>query len=139
MTALDPGRLELTLFARKHLGSALALFEAAGWETYTAEPERTYRALAAPGSTTVVAVDQGAVAGLIQLQSDGEIQAHLSALIVGEGWRRRGIARMLLCEALQRAGGLRIDIITRSDRFYLNLGARPVPGFRLTREGLGLA
>jgi ribosomal protein S18 acetylase RimI-like enzyme len=105
MTALDPGRLELTLFARKHLGSALALFEAAGWETYTAEPERTYRALAAPGSTTVVAVDQGAVAGLIQLQSDGEIQAHLSALIVGEGWRRRGIARMLLREALQQVCG----------------------------------
>jgi hypothetical protein len=26
--------------------------------TYTTDPERTYRALAAPGSTTVVAVDQ---------------------------------------------------------------------------------
>jgi len=77
--------------------------------------------------------------GLVQLQSDGEIQAHLSALVVAEGWRRRGLARSLLREALAKAGGLRIDLITRSEHFYLGLGARPTPGFRLTREHLGLA
>jgi hypothetical protein len=30
---------------------------------------------------------------VVQLQSDGEIQGHLFALVVAEGWRRRGIAR----------------------------------------------
>jgi GNAT superfamily N-acetyltransferase len=86
----------------------------------------------------LVAVDQGEVLAVVQLQSDGEIQAHLSALVVAEGWRRRGIARRLLGEALRRAGGLRIDLITRSGGFYLGLGARRVPGFRLTWECLGL-
>jgi GNAT superfamily N-acetyltransferase len=79
------------------------------------------------------------VVALIQLQSDGEIQAHLSALVVAEQWRRRGLARRLIREALRRAGGLRIDVNTRSGHVYLGLGARPVPGFRLTRESLGLA
>src|SRR5918997_6373884 len=65
-------------------------------ETYTADPKRTYRALVAPGCTTVVAVEGTTVAGLVQLQSDGEIQAHLSALVVGREWRGRGLARAFL-------------------------------------------
>jgi GNAT superfamily N-acetyltransferase len=129
---------ELASFRRRHLEGALALFAAEDWQTYTADAERTYRALAAPGSTTLVAVEETQVVALVQLQSDGEIQAHLSALVVAEGWRRRGIARRLLGGALHRAGGLRIDVITRSGGFYLGLGAREVPGFRLTRECLGL-
>jgi len=129
---------ELRSFTRQHLEGVLALFAAEDWQTYSAERERTYRALAAPGSTTLVAVDQGEVVAVVHLQSDGEIQAHLSALVVAERWRGRGIARRLLGEALHRAGGLRIDVITRSGGFYLGLGARQVPGFRLTRECLGL-
>ncbi len=52
--------------------------------------------------------------------------------------RRRGIARRLVGEVPGRAGGLRIDLITRSGGFYLGLGACRAPGFRLTRECLGL-
>ena len=96
---------EIREFEREHLEGALALFTAAGWETYFEDPERTERVLCSPGSTTLVAVDDGVVAGLVQLQSDGEIQAHLSALLVGEPWRGRGISRQLLREVLQRAGG----------------------------------
>jgi ribosomal protein S18 acetylase RimI-like enzyme len=107
----------------------VALFAAEGWQTYAAGRELTFRALAAPGSTSLVAVDDGAVVALIQLQSDGEIQAHLSALVVAEQWRRRGLARRLIREALRRAGGLRIDVNTRSGHVYLGLGARPVPVF----------
>jgi GNAT superfamily N-acetyltransferase len=129
---------ELRPFTRQDLEGSLVLFSAEGWDTYTADAERTYRALAARGSTTLVAVDQGNVVAVIQLQSDGELQAHLSALLVAEGWRRRGLARRLLAEALQRAGGLRMDIVTRSGGFYLGLGADQVLGFRLTRENLGL-
>jgi ribosomal protein S18 acetylase RimI-like enzyme len=128
--------MELASFAQKHLDGALALFAAEEWDTYTADPERTHRALAAPGCTTVVAVDGTIVAGLVQLQSDGEIQAHLSALVVGEDWRRRGLARALLREALRRAGGIRIDLLTRAGSYYMGLGADPIPGFRLGRENL---
>src|SRR3954471_14927322 len=66
---------EVCGFRSEHLRGAMELFAAEGWDTYTADPERTLRALTAPGSTTVVAVDGGAVAALVQLQSDGEIQA----------------------------------------------------------------
>ena len=87
--------------------------------------------LCSPGSTTLVAVDDGVVAGLVQLQSDGEIQAHLSALLVGEPWRGRGISRQLLREVLQRAGGMRMDIISAAESFYTHLGAESKAGFRL--------
>lgn len=70
----------VTGFEREHLDGALRLLDAEGWETYTEDPERTYRVFSSPGSTTLVAVEDGVVAGLVQLQSDGEIQAHLSAL-----------------------------------------------------------
>lgn len=127
---------QLTAFTPDHLDGALALFAAEGWETYTAEPKRTLRALLAPGSTTLVATDDSVVVGLVQLQSDGAIQAHLSALVVAETWRRRGLARELLHAALLRAGGLRIDVISRAERFYLGMGAQPKQGFRLTRDAL---
>jgi predicted N-acetyltransferase YhbS len=78
-----------------------------------------------------VALEDGRVAGLIQLQSDGEIQAHLSALLVGEEWRGRGISRTLLREGLQRAGGMRMDIISGAESFYSHLGAESKLGFRL--------
>jgi GNAT superfamily N-acetyltransferase len=80
------------------------------------------------------ALGKGAVAGLVQLQSDGEIQAHLSALITDAQWRRRGLGRALVREALARAGGLRIDVLSRSGSYYLSLGAKSVPGFRLHKE-----
>ena len=128
--------IELTGFEREHLDGALTLFTAEGWDTYYEDPERTLRALTSPGSTTLVAIDDGSVAGLVQLQSDGEIQAHLSALVVGEDWRGRGVARDLLREALIRAGGMRIDILTRAESFYERLGADRSPGFRLRLPNL---
>ncbi len=91
MTEAVTGRIELRAFTREHLDGAMALFAAEGWQTYTAERKRTFRALAAPGSTSIVAVDDGAVVALIQLQSDGEIQAHLSALVVAEGGAAAGL------------------------------------------------
>ena len=78
-----PARLGDDCIQLGWLKGALMLFAAERWRTYTADPERTYRALTAPGATTLVAIDKGVVAGLVQLQSDSEIQAHLSALITG--------------------------------------------------------
>jgi ribosomal protein S18 acetylase RimI-like enzyme len=127
-----------TPFTREHLDGVVRLFAGVGWRTYYADPERTYRALTSPGSTTLVAVDQGRVVGLVQMQSDGHIQAHLSALAVDEGWRGRGLARTLLREALRRSGAIRVDILSSAESFYARLGATPRPGFRLNREQLGL-
>ncbi len=123
-------------FTGAHTAAVVDLFAAEGWDTYAAEPERTARALSAPGCTTLLALDGASVVALVQLQSDGEIQAHLSALLVARAWRRRGLARGLLDEALRRAGGNYIDLLTKNPAFYEALGARPRSGFRLTSEQL---
>jgi ribosomal protein S18 acetylase RimI-like enzyme len=65
------------------------------------------------GATTLVALDADQLVGVVQLQSDGEVQAHLSAIVVDAGHRHQGVSRRLLAEALGHAGGLRIDVISR--------------------------
>ena len=125
-------------FAQTHLDALLALVAAEGWTEYTEDAERTRRALSAPGSTTLVALAGGRVVGAIQVQSDGVIQAHLSMLLIDRDWRGRRLGSRLLREGLERAGGLRLDIRTRTDGYYERLGASRSLGFRLTREALGI-
>jgi ribosomal protein S18 acetylase RimI-like enzyme len=125
-------------FARAHLDGLIALVAAEGWAEYTADVERTRRALIAPGVTTLVAIVGGRVVGAIQLQSDGLIQAHVSMLLIDRTWRGRRLGSRLLREGLERAGGLWLDVRTRTEGYYERLGASRSLGFRLTREDLGL-
>lgn len=125
-------------FAQAHLEGLIALVAAEGWTEYTDDMERTYRALIAPGVTTLIAIAHGRVAGVIQVQSDGLIQAHVSMLLIDRNWRGLGLASRLLSEGLGRAGGRRLDIRTRTEGYYERLGASRSLGFRLTREDLGL-
>ncbi len=125
-------------FGPAHLDGLIALVAAEGWDTYAEDPARTHRALTAPGATTLVAVTGGRVAGAIQLQSDGLIQAHLSLLLIDPGRRGTGLGSRLLREGLHHAGGLRLDIRTSTDGYYERLGASRSLGFRLTRHDLGL-
>jgi GNAT superfamily N-acetyltransferase len=123
-------------FARAHLDALIALVSAEGWAEYSDDVQRTYRALTAPGATTLVAIADGRVAGVIQVQSDGVIQAHVSMLLIDRKWRGAGLGTRLLREGLERAGGLRLDIRTRTEGYYERLGASRSVGFRLTREDL---
>ena len=125
-------------FARTHLDGLITLVAAEGWDEYTADVERTRRALIAPGVTTLVAIVGGRVVGATQLQSDGLIQAHVSMLLIDREWRGRGLGSRLLREGLERAGGLWLDVRTRTEGYYERLGASRSLGFRLTREDLGL-
>jgi ribosomal protein S18 acetylase RimI-like enzyme len=125
-------------FARAHLDGLIALVAAEGWDEYTADVERTRRALIAPGVTTLVAIVGGRVVGAIQLQSDGLIQAHVSMLLIDRQCRGRRVGSRLLREGLERAGGLWLDVRTRTEGYYERLGASRSLGFRLTREDLGL-
>ena len=52
-------------FAHAHLDGLIALVAAEGWTEYTDDLERTYRALTAPGVTTLVAT----VGGRLSAQS----------------------------------------------------------------------
>jgi len=125
-------------YERAHLEGCLRLFDAEGWSTYADDPERTHRAFAGSGSTAIVALVDGRVVAICQLQSDGHVQAHLSTLAVASDHRRQGIARELLREALQRSGGLRIDLISYFDPFYEAMASRRFSGFRITRDDLSL-
>jgi GNAT superfamily N-acetyltransferase len=125
-------------FAHAHFDGLMALVGAEGWTEYTDDAERTYRALTAPGVTTLVAIGGGRVVGAIQVQSDGVIQAHVSLLLIDRDWRGAGLGSRLLRHGLERAGGLQLDIRTRTEGYYERLGASRSLGFRLTREDLGL-
>jgi ribosomal protein S18 acetylase RimI-like enzyme len=125
-------------FARAHLDGLIALVTAEGWTEYTEDAERTYRALSGRGVTTLVALADERVVGAVQVQSDGVIQAHVSMLLIDRQWRGHQLGSRLLREGLERAGGLWLDIRTRTEGYYERLGASRSLGFRLTREALGL-
>jgi ribosomal protein S18 acetylase RimI-like enzyme len=125
-------------FTEAHLDGLVSLVAAEGWTEYVDDTERTCRALTAPGVTTLVAIAGGRVVGAIQVQSDGAIQAHVSMLLIDQGWRGRRLGSRLLREGLDRSGALQLDIRTRTEGYYERLGASRSLGFRLTREDLGL-
>lgn len=118
--------------AEEHLPGMMALFAAEGW-SYADDEQRTSRALSAPGSLTLVALDSEQVIGVAQTLSDGELQAFLTVLIVAESHRRAGIGRKLLKEAIEGTPGVHIDLISRADGFYEAVGFEAMSGFRLSR------
>ena len=130
--------ISIDTFARTHLDRLVALVDGEGWTEYSEDPDRTYRALTAPGTTTLVATAGGRVVGAIQVQSDGIIQAHLSMLLIDREWRGRGLGSTLLRDALDQAGGVRLNVRTRTEGYYERLGASRSLGYRLMRENLGL-
>jgi ribosomal protein S18 acetylase RimI-like enzyme len=125
-------------FAPADLDGVIALCADEGWPSFPEDPPRALRALTAPGVTTIVAAEDGAVVGFAQLVSDGEIQAHLSLVAVAPANRRQGLALKMLQEGLARAGGLRIDLITdTAPEFYAALPHRQMQGFRIYPQRAG--
>ncbi|MCY1140222.1 hypothetical protein OWR29_19660 [Actinoplanes sp. Pm04-4] len=70
--------VQIRPFEPGDLPGVLHLCEAEGWPSFPANPPRALRILTAPGVTTVVALDAGAVIGFAELFSDGELQAYLA-------------------------------------------------------------
>jgi predicted N-acetyltransferase YhbS len=67
---------------------------------------------------------------------------HLDGLIalvtIARDSRGAGLGSRLLRHGLERAGGVQLDVRTRTEGYYERLGANRSLGFRLTREVLGL-
>jgi GNAT superfamily N-acetyltransferase len=130
--------MRIRRFSPDDLPGVIRISEGLGWDSFPTDPERAVRALTAPGVTTVVADEAGEVAGFAQLQSDGEIQAHLSVIAVDPAHRREGLGREMIAEALRLAGGLRIDLITDdADAFYRALPHFRRSGYRLYPDYTG--
>jgi ribosomal protein S18 acetylase RimI-like enzyme len=122
-------------YDRSHLGGVLELCTAEGWMAFPSDPDRAHRVLTAPGVTTAVSLDPatGEVVGFAQLLSDGEIQTYLANLLVDTTRRGEGIARSLLTDVLDRAGGERVSLLSEEDAvgFYAGLAHQTKPGFRI--------
>lgn len=128
----DSSGVKTKLYTAERLPGVLELCTNEGWSSFPDDPERAHRVLTAPGVTTVVAVEGAHVVGFAYIQSDGEIQAHLSLIAVAMTHRRRGIARELLQLALDTAGGLRVDLISdAAEGFYRALTHESWSGFRI--------
>ena len=104
--------VEIVPFIEEPLDGVIRLCNAEGWPSFPGDPERAIRVLTAPGVTTVIALDDGAVVGFAELFSDGELQAFLANLAVdkrfaGEGrdelWLQRlyvwPVVSELICSA----------------------------------------
>jgi ribosomal protein S18 acetylase RimI-like enzyme len=128
--------MQFVTISRSHLDGIVALCRQEGWPSFS-EPDRAWRALTAPGVTTIVAVENDEVIGFAYVQSDGEIQAHLSDILVNPQRRRRGIGRRLIEEAFARCGAERIDLVSTegSAKFYESFEHRRFPGYRIYPKG----
>jgi len=116
----------------EYLTAIIELCRLQNYSSYTANAERTWRALTAPGVVTVVALNDERVVGFSQIQSDGEIQAHLSLVIVDHAFRKQGIGRGLIQEGFKHIGAGRMDLITEdAQSFYRSLPHKEWSGFRI--------
>lgn len=128
--------MEYVPFERQHLDGVIRLCEAEGWQSYLADPERTFSALSSPGVVTVVAVDEGQVVGFAQVLTDGAIRAYLADLAVASERRGSGIGRQLVRVAFSRIRAVYMDLLSTADAegFYQRLRHHRLPGFRIYPE-----
>ena len=128
--------MEFRTYERRDLNDVIRLCEAERWESYVADPERTHRALSAPGVITVVAAKEGTAIGFAQLLTDGAIRAYLANMVVAASERGSDIGRRLIQEVFARSNPVYIDLLSTdgSDRFYEGLPHRRFPGYRLYRK-----
>ncbi|MGH9156872.1 MAG: GNAT family N-acetyltransferase [Acidimicrobiales bacterium] len=118
-------------YEHRDLQEVLGLCAVEDWPGLSADPDRTHRILTNPGVTSFVAVDGTAVVGFIYVLSDGELQAYIASMAVGEAHRRRGIGTSLIQHAAKAAGGERVDLLSAEDGFYEQLIHQRRAGFRL--------
>jgi ribosomal protein S18 acetylase RimI-like enzyme len=115
-----------------HLAGVVELCKTEGWPSFPANPARAWRALTAPGVITLVAVQSGKVVGFVQMQSDGEIQAHLTLILVAKSKRGQSIGTSLIQQAFEKSGAERIDLVTDSaPEFYRSFAHYEWSGFRI--------
>jgi GNAT superfamily N-acetyltransferase len=123
---------QLVSFSTAHTDGVSALCAAQGWPSWT--PERTERALSAPGVIAVVALDDvGEVVGVAQMLTDGAVVAYLGVLVVAHRLRGQGLGRKLMLEAARRTGLERFDLLSEDDAlpFYESFPHKRKPGVRI--------
>ena len=125
--------MEFRTFERDHLDGVIRLCRTEGWESYFADPERTFQALSAPGVITIVAVENNGVLGFAQVLTDGAIRAYLANMVVTPHRRGSGIGRGLVEGAFARLNAVYVDLLSTgaADGFYERFEHRCFHGYRI--------
>jgi predicted N-acetyltransferase YhbS len=127
--------MEIIRFNRNHLDAVVNLCAAHGWESYSEDAERAWRALTAPGVITIVAVDDGKVLGFASVLTDGEICSYLSLIAVVQEYQGRGIGKRLVKEIFNKSKSARqgLDLLSTegADEFFESFAYTSFPGYRI--------
>jgi GNAT superfamily N-acetyltransferase len=105
----------------------LALYDAAGWTAYTANPARLAAALRGSALVVTARGTDGALVGLARAISDNATVCYLQDILVHPDQQRRGIGRSLMTAVLTHYADLRqFVLLTENDPvqryFYAGLG-----------------
>jgi predicted N-acetyltransferase YhbS len=125
--------MEYRGFERRDLTQVIGLCQVEGWESYVADPERTYRALTAANVICLVATEGEAVVGFAQCLTDGAIRAYLANMVVASSRRGTGIGRGLIKELQVRCQAAYIDLLSTdgAESFYETFRYQKLPGYRI--------
>ena len=108
------------------LEDVLHLYQAVGWTNYTHQSEMLEQALS-HSLVIYLALDGGAVVGLIRLVGDGFSSIFVQDLLVLPSYQRQGIGRSLMKEALEDyKDAYQVQLVTEQTEknvgFYRSLG-----------------
>ncbi len=125
--------MEYLSVGEHHIDGVLHLTAQEGWPSLSADPERAWGVMTAPGVIAVVAVDGGEIVGFARALTDGAITTYLAELVVAPSCRGRGIGRRLIDEVFSRCGTTRMDLLVdgAAEAFYRAFQHRQLPGYRI--------
>ncbi len=92
-----------------------ALYDAVGWNAYTADMDSLCRSLGNSDAVFVARDESGRMLGLARTISDRETICYLQDLLVLPGAQRHGVGRALLDEVKQRYENCRFLVLSTED------------------------
>ena len=109
-----------------NINDVLHLYQAVGWTNYTNQPQMLEKALS-NSLAIYLALDGGAVVGLVRLVGDGFSSVFVQDLIVLPSYQRQGIGSALMKKALEDyKDAYQVQLVTEHTEktlgFYRSLG-----------------
>ena len=105
----------------------LALYDAAGWTSYTTDPATLVAAISGSALVVTARGADGALVGLARAISDNATICYLQDILVRPDQQRRGIGRSLMTAVLTHYADLRQFVLLTDDdptqrAFYTGIG-----------------